>query len=107
MSDTHDFLDDPLEPLLGAPHPAPDEAFRQALLRRTSRVVRRSRWARRAGLAAALAACYVAGVLTTHWVMPPVVVERVVVQQSPEPAPALAQVPEPQTPAGQPAPSPE
>lgn len=46
------------------------EEFRQALLLRTMRLVRRKVWVRRAAIVSALAACYVAGLLTMHWVAP-------------------------------------
>src|SRR6266566_4020761 len=49
--------------------PAADETWRQDLLRRTSRVLRRRRRWKRAGFVAALAACYVAGLATMRlWV---------------------------------------
>jgi hypothetical protein len=58
--------------LLSAPLPGPgDPAFRQALLARTTRLVRRRLWVRRGAYAAALAACYIAGLLTTRPDRPP------------------------------------
>jgi hypothetical protein len=47
------------------------EEFRKALLVRTTRLVRRRLWIRRAVLASTLAACYVAGLFTMRWVAPP------------------------------------
>jgi hypothetical protein len=47
-----------------------DGAFRKAVLARTQGVLRRRGWARRAGLAAALAACYAAGLATMRLAIP-------------------------------------
>jgi hypothetical protein len=44
--------------------------FRQALLLRTTRLVRRRVWVKRAATVSALAACYAAGLLTMHWAAP-------------------------------------
>ena len=49
------------EPLLAPCGPAADPALRGRLFRQTSRLIRRRLWVRRAGTAAALAACYAAG----------------------------------------------
>lgn len=57
-----ELSDDDLSP---PPHRA-NHALRQALLEQTTRVVRRRYWLRRGAYAAALAACYVAGLLTTR-----------------------------------------
>src|SRR5438874_710401 len=65
MNDTpipeRDACDELLTP--AAPPPA-DEAWRQALFLRSSGVLRRRLWGKRAGFAAALAACYLAGLAT-------------------------------------------
>jgi hypothetical protein len=53
------------------------EDFRQALLVRTTRLVRRRLWIRRGVVASTLAACYVAGVLTMHWLAPAEVIVQV------------------------------
>jgi hypothetical protein len=55
---------DPLDQLLAVPAVPAGKDLRQALLLRTTGVLRRRRWGRRCVLAAALAACYAAGVLT-------------------------------------------
>jgi hypothetical protein len=58
---------DPLEGMLGArPLPADAAALRQELLAQTARVLRRRRRGRQIAWAAALAACYIAGLLTMH-----------------------------------------
>jgi hypothetical protein len=62
---------DPLAPLLTVPPAhAEDGRSRAELLGRTRRVVARRRRLRRAAWAAALAACYAAGLLTTDWLAP-------------------------------------
>jgi hypothetical protein len=63
MSDTPDR--DPCTDFLNAPPTAAsDAAFQQRLLAQTRRLLRRRRWLRRAGFAAAFAACYLAGMVT-------------------------------------------
>ncbi len=62
-----DICDDVLTP---PSRPADADRLRRTVLDRTSRLVRRRLWMRRAGLGAALAACYVAGVLTTRFLAP-------------------------------------
>ncbi len=49
------------------PAPGANAELRQALLGRTTQVLRRRRWLRRARFAGALAACYLAGVLTMRF----------------------------------------
>jgi hypothetical protein len=81
---------DPCEELL-APAPAPPAGrFREALLRRTRRVLRRRLWVRRAGVAATLAACFAAGLFTGRLGNEPVPVPetRPAPQAQSEPAPA-------------------
>jgi hypothetical protein len=83
----HDFMaqePDPIEELL-APSAAPPDtsALRQDLLARTRRDLRMQRSARRLAWAAALAACYGAGLLTMRWFMTPA--------RPPEPAPLARQ----------------
>jgi hypothetical protein len=56
---------EPLDVLLGqASYPSAGQQLREDLLRRTTGVVRRRRWLRRALWVGAMAACYVAGVLS-------------------------------------------
>jgi hypothetical protein len=55
---------DACEELLRRGSSPSDRLFREALLRRTRRVLRRRLWLRRAGVAAALAACFAAGLFT-------------------------------------------
>ena len=64
MNDTPDR--DPLADLLSPPPVKADQGLRHDLLTRTARVVRRRRLVRRAGLVAALTACYFAGLLTSN-----------------------------------------
>src|SRR5216117_3102855 len=72
MSDTPGPEKDAFDDLLAAEGlPAADETWRQDLLRRTSRVLRRRRRWKRAGFVAALAACYVAGLATMRLWVPP------------------------------------
>src|SRR6516164_9419532 len=59
------------EDLLAAPPVAAADQLRKALWRQTTGVLRRRRWRRRVGLAAALAACYGAGLLTMKWLPGP------------------------------------
>jgi hypothetical protein len=82
---TPDPLDDLLRPSTGA---GGDETLRRRLLDQTIRALRGRRRRRVAVWVAALAACYVAGVLTVYW-LGPRRVERVVVERwsSPEPEP--------------------
>src|SRR5262245_3236782 len=61
---------DPLAELLAAPGPVDAEALRQSLLAETTRRLPRPRRLRVAALAAALAACYVAGLLTMYPLRP-------------------------------------
>ena len=57
---------DPLADLLAAPSPVDAETLRQSLLAQTTRQLHRPRRLRFAVLAAALAACYGAGLLTMY-----------------------------------------
>jgi hypothetical protein len=56
--------------LLRVPCASASPSFRATLLLRTRRLLRRRRWRNRLALAAALAACYVLGVLTLSWLRP-------------------------------------
>jgi hypothetical protein len=77
MSDTParepwaDFLDNP-------PASQPDAAFQRRLLEQSRRLLRRRVWLKRAVFAAALAACFLAGIVTSGWLQsvaaPPTVV---------------------------------
>src|SRR6266851_1490768 len=65
MTDTPVPEPDPCEELLRPdPSPVPNGPFREALLLRTRRVLRRRLWLKRAGHAAILAACFAAGLFT-------------------------------------------
>jgi tetratricopeptide (TPR) repeat protein len=69
MSDTpaHDPCADFLD---NSPKAPADAAFQQRLLEQTRRLLRRHWWQRRAGFTAALAACYLAGVVTMGLLRP-------------------------------------
>jgi len=97
MIEQEGIVPDPLDGLLQPPPPAPaDDGLRRRLLDRTTRALRRRRRWRTLAWAAALAACYAAGVLTTFWLAP----RRVeVVQVQPAPAPAPETQPAPVAPA--------
>jgi hypothetical protein len=62
MTDTPDR--DPCDDLLRAEPPSQDDRLRQQVWRRTQGLLRRRRWGKRAAVAAALAACFLAGVGT-------------------------------------------
>src|SRR5262245_38351686 len=63
---------DPIEQFLNTPAPlAGDDRLRQTLLLRTTQLLRRRRRLKRLGLAAALAACYLAGLATVRFFTPP------------------------------------
>jgi hypothetical protein len=69
----HDFFirePDPLDELLAPPLPGDNVALRQGLWEQTSQVLRRRRRLRGLARAAALAACYVAGLFTAHGLAP-------------------------------------
>ncbi len=100
MTDTPER--DPLDELLAPPGPVDAAALRQSLLAETARRLTRRRWLRRTALAAALAACYAAGLLTTHLLAPatpardtsaPVVREQ---NDTPPPAPVAVAPPRPE-----------
>jgi hypothetical protein len=78
MSDTP--ARDPCADFLEEPLPAPvDAALRQRLLGQTTRILRRRKWRKRAGVAAALAACYLAGAVTVYLLHAPAPAQTVVV----------------------------
>jgi hypothetical protein len=57
-----------MDDLLAGLVPLPvNSGLQEALRKRTTGLVRRRRWLRRGGFATALAACYVAGLLTMNW----------------------------------------
>jgi hypothetical protein len=99
INPTSDFMNDlpaqdpdPLAPWLAVSR-SPDAdvaALRQTVLKRTTRILRHRRWSRRAAIAAALAACYAAGVASTYWLRPTAPAEVIIVEKSPEPAPSPA-----------------
>jgi hypothetical protein len=82
----------PLDDLLAAPRRADAGSLRQCVFAATARPLRRRRWLRRGALAAALAACFAAGMLTMRLVAP----------AAPEP---IARGPEPRPQEAPPAPS--
>src|SRR5262249_5350742 len=88
---------DPLAELLAAPGPVDAEAVRRSLLAETTRRLRRPRRLRFAVLAAALAACYVAGLLTMYLLRPAPAAPVVVSQARPR-GPAPTPVPPPTDP---------
>src|SRR5262249_16652255 len=61
--------------------------LRAAILAQTTAVLRLRRWGRRAALATALAACYLAGLLTMYWAAPQPREVRVIVDRMPPPLP--------------------
>src|SRR5260370_40297918 len=78
-----DFLDAP-------PSVAVNAALQQRLLGQTSRMIRRRLWLKRAGFAAGLAACYLAGAATVYVLRPPAPTQTAIVNPpSPPPAPPL------------------
>jgi hypothetical protein len=66
MSDFFERQPDPIDALLAPPSIASDDAFRQGVLARTTTVLRRRQRLKRLTRVAALAACYVAGLMTMH-----------------------------------------
>jgi hypothetical protein len=95
MTEPTDIQPDPLDDLLRAPPGEADEALRHRVLERTTRALRRRHRLRLVAWAAALAACYAAGVVTTFWLTP----RRVEVVQVEAPPPAPVPAPEPPPPA--------
>jgi hypothetical protein len=88
MPESTDFTPDPLDHLL---RPAVEVqsglAFRGRLLEQTTRVLRGRRRRRVVAWTAALAACYVAGVLTVYWLGPRRIERIEIVRNVPTPAP--------------------
>jgi hypothetical protein len=70
MDDTHDSQPDAIEDLLKPPPVPENDPLRQALLARTTQRVRRRRRVKRVALIGAMAACYLAGVMTMRLWMP-------------------------------------
>jgi hypothetical protein len=89
MPESTGFTPDPLADLL-RPTVEADAGlpFRGRLLNQTIRALRSRRRRRVAVWVAALAACYVAGVLTVYWLGPRRVERVVVVQKAPTPEPS-------------------
>lgn len=81
-------MSDPCDELLTSP-PSPDPAFRAALRRRTSRIIRIRWWLRRLTVLAAVGLVYLAGVLTPRptAVTPPEPVPPAPVPVAPAPIP--------------------
>jgi hypothetical protein len=97
MTAVDEFMADPCEQFLQARFAADEPtALREQLRQQTVRIVRaRRRW-RRLGYAAALAVCYVAGVVTMRFLASvPQPELQVVVAPQPEPMTAEPQAPEP------------
>ena len=88
MPESTDFTPDPLDDLL-RPAVATDAGlpFRGRLLNQTIRSLRGRRRRRVVAWAAALAACYVAGVLTVYWLVPPRIERIEIVRSVPTPEP--------------------
>jgi len=79
----------------------PREALKNALLRRTTLIIRRRHHLRRAGIAGLAAACYLAGIATTWFVVPRAAVRDntisppvLVAENPPKPSPPPEQPPE-------------
>jgi hypothetical protein len=90
MPESTDFTPDPLDDLLRpAVTAGADEALRRRLLDQTTRALRGRRRRRVVAWAAALAACYVAGVLTVYWLGPRRIERIEIVRNVPAPAPPL------------------
>jgi hypothetical protein len=102
MTEPTNITPDPLDGLLRPPPGEADPALRRRLLERTTRTLRRRRRLRIVVWAAALAACYVLGLLTTLWLAPRRVEVVKVVEPQPPPAPA-PEAPPPPPPAAGPA----
>ena len=86
MTDTPEPESFPPHPLLAASSQGTDDRLREAVFAQTARILRRRRLVRRFAHAAALAACFVAGLLTAEWrrpIAPPR--ERVIVTIAPSP----------------------
>jgi hypothetical protein len=81
-------MNDPIDDLLALPvAPLDDAKLRLEILRRCTTVLRRRRRLRQLGWAAALAACFLAGMLTMRWFTPPAppqVIEVVVAPPEPK-----------------------
>jgi hypothetical protein len=89
MPESTDFNTDPLDDLLRLPVAAgAEEALRRRLLDRTTRALRGRRRRRVVGWAAALAACYIAGVLTVYWLGPRRIERIEIVRNVPAPEPS-------------------
>ena len=99
MTEPNNVIPDLLDGLLRPPSPGEgDEALRRRLLERTT-ALRRGRRLRVAVWATALAACYVAGLLTMFWLAPRrVEIVRVQEPAAPAPAPAPQSLPAPPVP---------
>jgi hypothetical protein len=90
MPESIGFTPDPLDDLLRpAVATGGDETLRRRLLDQTTRSLRSRRRRRVAAWVAALAACYVAGVLTVYWFGPRRIEQIVVVQKAPTPEPTV------------------
>jgi hypothetical protein len=93
MPDATSFTPDPLDDLLRPSNASGNETLRRQLLERTTRVLRGRRRRRLVAYAAALAVCYVAGLLTVYCFGPRPIERIEIVQKSPgaEPSPVQSQ----------------
>jgi hypothetical protein len=88
MPESTGFTPDPLDDLLRpTTMDGADEKLRRRLLNQTTRVLRSRRRRRVAAWAAALAACYMAGVLTVYWFGPKRIERIEIVRNVPPPEP--------------------
>jgi hypothetical protein len=70
MSDSYAPRPDPIDDLLAPPTAAVDDVFRQEVLARTTKVLRGRRRLSQLARLAGLAACFVAGLVTSHGLRP-------------------------------------
>jgi hypothetical protein len=104
MPESTGFAPDPLDDLLRpAVASGADEALRRRLLNQTTRVLRSHRRRRVVVWVAALAACYVAGVLTVYWFGPKRIERIEIVRNVPAPEPTAPAPVQPAAPNAKPA----
>jgi hypothetical protein len=60
-------------------------ALCQTVLHRTTSILRRRRWSRRASIVAGLAGCYAAGLASMYFVRAPTPAEMIIVEKAPDP----------------------
>ena len=104
MPDSTGFAPDPLDDLLRpAVASKADEGLRRRVLNQTTRVLRSRRRRRVFAWVAALAACYVAGVLTVYWFGPRRIERIEIVSIAPQPEPTAPEDGKPAGPNAKPA----